>query len=62
MDLYIKLFEVLFPVFFIVGIGFILGKKNFASKIKPIIVSDYLFSISNTNLLFCCGMSDKIDL
>ena len=28
MDIYLKLFEVLFPVFFIVGIGFILGKKN----------------------------------
>ena len=28
MEIYIKLFEVLFPVFFIVGIGFFLGKKN----------------------------------
>jgi predicted permease len=28
MDIYLKLFEVLFPVFFIVGIGFLLGKKN----------------------------------
>ena len=28
MDIYIKLFEVLFPVFFIVGIGIFLGKKN----------------------------------
>ena len=28
MHLYIKLFEVLFPVFFIVGIGYFLGKKN----------------------------------
>ncbi len=28
MDLYIKLFEVLFPVFFIVAIGYFLGKKN----------------------------------
>jgi len=28
MDLYIKLIEVLFPVFFIVGIGYYLGKKN----------------------------------
>ena len=28
MDIYLKLFEVLFPVFFIVGIGFFLGKKN----------------------------------
>ena len=28
MEIYLKLFEVLFPVFFIVGIGFFLGKKN----------------------------------
>jgi len=28
MEIYIKLFEVLFPVFFIVGIGYFLGKKN----------------------------------
>ena len=28
MEIYLKLFEVLFPVFFIVGIGFLLGKKN----------------------------------
>ena len=28
MELYIKLFEVLFPVFFIVSIGYFLGKKN----------------------------------
>ena len=28
MDIYAKLFEVLFPVFFIVAIGYFLGKKN----------------------------------
>ena len=28
MEIYIKLFEVLFPVFFIVGIGYLLGKKS----------------------------------
>ena len=28
MEIYIKLFEILFPVFFIVGIGYFLGKKN----------------------------------
>ena len=28
MDIYLKLFEVLFPVFFIIGIGVFLGKKN----------------------------------
>ena len=28
MELYLKLFEVIFPVFFIIGIGYFLGKKN----------------------------------
>ena len=28
MEIYFKLFEVLFPVFFVVGIGYFLGKKN----------------------------------
>ena len=28
MEIYIKLFEVLFPVFFVVGIGYYLGKKK----------------------------------
>ena len=28
MDLYVKLFEVIFPVFFIIGIGYFIGKKN----------------------------------
>ena len=28
MDIYLKLFEILFPVFLIIGIGFYLGKKD----------------------------------
>ena len=28
MDLYVKIFEVIFPVFFVIGIGYYLGKKN----------------------------------
>ena len=28
MELYIKLFEVIFPVYFIIGIGYFVGKKN----------------------------------
>ena len=28
MEIYIKLFEVLFPVFFVIGIGYYLGKKD----------------------------------
>ena len=39
MDLYIKLFEVLFPVFFIVGIGYFLGKKK--SDIDTTFITNY---------------------
>ena len=28
MELYLKLIDVLFPVFFVIGIGYYLGKKN----------------------------------
>ena len=28
MEIYIKLFEVLFPVFFVVGVGYYIGKKD----------------------------------
>ena len=38
--------------------GKIKFKKNFVSKIKPIIVSDYLFSISNTNLLIATELKN----
>ncbi len=39
MDLYIKLFEVLFPVFFIVGIGYFLGKQK--SDIDTAFITNY---------------------
>ena len=40
MEIYLKLFEVLFPVFLIVGIGFFLGKKN------PNIVTSFITTYS----------------
>ena len=53
MDLYLKLFEVLFPVFFVVGIGYYLGRKNpkidttfitnFAAKLVIKVVSIFGF-------------------
>ena len=45
MDLYSKIFEVLFPVFFVIGVGFYLGKKikiiNYSKKILTNI--DFVF-------------------
>ena len=60
MEIYLKLFEVLFPVFFIVGIGYYLGKKNpnfdnsfitsFASNIgTPAMV---IYAITSTGISF----------
>ena len=39
MDIYLKLFEVLFPVFFIVGIGYFLGKKK--SDVDTAFITNY---------------------
>ena len=60
MEIYLKLFEVVFPVFFIVGIGYYLGKKdkkfdttfitNFASNIgTPAMV---IYAITSTGINF----------
>ena len=39
MELYVKLFEVLSPVFFIVGIGYFLGKQK--SEIDTTFITNY---------------------
>ena len=41
MEIYLKLFEVVFPVFFIVGIGYYLGKKD-----KKLIMTDYFYTFN----------------
>ena len=60
MELYIKLFEVLFPVFFVVGIGYYLGKKN--PKIDTTFITNFaanigtpamiIYSITSTGITF----------
>ena len=40
MDIYIKIFEVIFPVFFVIGVGYYLGKKN--PKIDNLIISNVM--------------------
>ena len=60
MDIYLKLFEVLFPVFFVVGIGYYLGKKNpnfdnsftttFASNVGTSAM--VIYSITSTGITF----------
>ena len=60
MEIYLKLFEVLFPVFFVVGIGYFLGKKN--PKINTTFITQFganigspaivLYSVTTTGLTF----------
>ena len=60
MQIYIKLFEVLFPVFFVVGIGYYLGRKN--PKIDTSFITNFaanigtpgmiIYSITSTNISF----------
>ena len=60
MLIYFKLFEVLFPVFFVVGIGYYLGKKN--PKIDTSFITNFaanigtpgmiIYSLTSTNISF----------
>ncbi len=60
MELYIKLFEVIFPVFFIIGIGYFLGKRN--PKIDTSFITNYaanfgtpslvIFALTSTGITF----------
>ena len=50
MELYYKLFEVLFPVFFVVGIGYYLGKKN--PKLDTSFITNFGANIGSPALIF----------
>ena len=49
MDIYLKLFEVLFPVFFVVGIGYYLGKKN--PKIRHTFITSFAANIGTPAMI-----------
>ena len=49
MEIYLKLFEVLFPVFFIVGIGYYLGKKN--PKIDTTFITNFAVNIGTPAMI-----------
>ena len=50
MDIYFKLFEVLFPVFFIIGIGYFLGKKN--PEIDTTFIANFAGNIGSPAMVF----------
>ncbi len=58
MDIYIKLFEVLFPVFFIVGIGFFLGKKN--PNLDTSFITDYSANFGTPALIIFAVMTSGL--
>ena len=49
MDIYFKLFEVLFPVFFVVGIGYYLGKNN--PKIDTSFITNFAANIGTPAMI-----------
>ena len=56
MEIYIKLFEVLFPVFFVVGIGYFLGKKN--PKIDTSFITNFAANVG-TPAMILYGLNVK---
>ena len=49
-EVLLKLFEVVFPVFFVVGIGYYLGKKN--PKIDTDFITNFAANIGTPGLIF----------
>ena len=58
MDIYIKLFEVLFPVFFVVGIGYYLGKNN--PKIDTTFITNFAANIGTPAMIIYALTSTSI--
>ena len=50
MEIYIKIFEVIFPVFFVIGVGYYLGKKN--PKIDTNFITNFAGNIGTPAMIF----------
>ena len=50
MEIYIKIFEVIFPVFFVIGVGYYLGKKN--SKFDTNFITVFAGNIGTPAMIF----------
>ena len=50
MEIYIKLFEVIFPVFFVIGIGYYLGKNN--PNIDTNFITNFAGNIGTPAMIF----------
>ena len=58
MEIYIKLFEVVFPVFFVIGIGYYLGKKN--PKIDTKFITNFAANIGTPAMVIYAVTSTGI--
>ncbi len=58
MEIYIKLFEVLFPVFFVVGIGYYLGRNN--PKIDTTFITNFAANIGTPSMIIYAVTSTGI--
>ena len=59
MEIYIKLFEVVFPVFFVIGIGYYLGKKN--PKIDTKFITNFAANIGTPAMVIYAVTSTGIN-
>ena len=50
MELYLKLIDVLFPVFFVIGVGYYLGKKD--SKFDTTFITNFAGNIGTPAMIF----------
>ena len=50
MEIYIKIFEVIFPVFFVIGVGYYLGKKN--PKFDTNFITNFAGNIGTPAMIF----------
>ena len=58
MEIYLKLFEVLFPVFFVIGIGYYLGKNN--KKIDTTFITNFAANIGTPAMIIYAVTSTGI--
>ena len=60
MEIYIKIFEVIFPVFFVIGVGYFLGKKN--PKIDTNFITNFAGNIGTPAMIFYTVTTTAITL
>jgi len=60
MEIYIKIFEVIFPVFFVIGVGFYLGKKN--PKFDTNFITTFAGNIGTPAMIFYTVTTTGISL